>query len=262
MSQDIPAGAVLLIGGTGEARRLASILHEAGTPFLSSLAGAVSDPRLPLGQIRIGGFGGVDGLTDYLRVHRIGAVVDATHPFATSITQNAAAACATTGTPLLRLHRPSWSERPGASRWTWVDGYPAAAEELSRADGPIFLTTGRNTLRHFVDHPPLAAAQILVRLVEPPDLDLPAGWTVLRARGPFTHQDEVDLMRTHRITALATKDSGGDLTAAKLDAADHLDVRVVIVRRPALPAAVEVVDQVDAAHQWIRRTTGSRATGR
>ncbi|WP_116116288.1 cobalt-precorrin-6A reductase [Austwickia chelonae] len=262
MPQAAPTGTVLLIGGTGEARRLADLLHDSGIPFLSSLAGVVSDPRLPVGQVRLGGFGGADGLTEYLREQHISAVVDATHPFASTITRNATTACSATGIPFLRLQRPSWVGYPGAPGWTWVADHPGAAEELSRITGPIFLTTGRNTLRHFVSCPPIAAAPVLVRLVEPPDIDLPASWTVLRNRGPFTYQDEVDLMQEHQIAVLATKDSGGQLTAAKLDAADHLGIPVVIVHRPALPPEVDVVDDVAAAQEWLFRATAPRTASR
>src|SRR5919206_667516 len=114
------AGQVLVLGGTGEARRLAAALVDEGVDVLSSLAGRVADPLLPAGEVRIGGFGGAAGLTAWLRAHPVAAVVDATHPFAATMTAHAAEAAAATGTPLLRLQRPGWHERPGDD-WRWVD---------------------------------------------------------------------------------------------------------------------------------------------
>jgi len=237
---------VLILGGTGEARALARELASAGTVFLSSLAGRVRNPALPVGEVRIGGFGGADGLARFLREHRIVAVVDATHPFAAGISTNAAAACTATGTPLLRLQRPGWSDPSG--RWTWVDDHDDAAAAAS-SGGRIFLSTGRQTLQRFVG--PLADLQVLVRVVDPLGYEPPAGWTVLCARGPYTLDGERELLRDNAVDTLVTKDSGGELTRAKLDAAAELGIRVIVVRRPAAPLGVRTVDSVDDAVGWV-----------
>jgi precorrin-6A/cobalt-precorrin-6A reductase len=240
---------VLVLGGTGEARELARALHERGTDLVSSLAGRVERPRLPVGETRLGGFGGVEGLADYLRFEGIAVVVDATHPFATGISANAAAACAAAGVPLLRLARPGWSGEPGAMRWLWVDSHEEAARAAAALGGRVLLTTGRQNLDRFVD--PLAHHRVLVRVVDPVEGPLPDGWATVLDRGPYSLERERELMREHRIDVLVTKDSGGSYTRAKLDAADGLGIEVVVVRRPAPEPGVESVSDVDAAVRWL-----------
>lgn len=247
----MPGSAVLILGGTGEARSLARGLTEVGVPVVSSLAGRVRDPALPVGEVRIGGFGGPAGLADYLLAHRIRAVVDATHPFATGISASAATACAATGTPLLRLARPGWADHPLAGRWQWVDG-PADAVRAT-AGRRVLLTTGRRTLSDFTA---LEAPFVLVRLVDPATDPLPPHWRVLTSRGPYTVAGELALLREHRVDTLVTKDSGGAMTEPKLLAAQHLGVRVVVLRRPASQAGVPAVPDVPAAVDWVRVTAG------
>ncbi|WP_295648427.1 cobalt-precorrin-6A reductase [uncultured Dietzia sp.] len=241
-------GSVLVLGGTGEARELAALLVERKVAVVSSLAGRVSRPRLPVGEVRIGGFGGVDGLADYLRETDVRAVVDATHPFARVISGNAAAACAAAGIPLLRLERPGWSAEPGADAWHWVDGHDAAAETAARLGRRPLLTVGRQSLDHFTG--PLADALAVVRLVDPPENELPDQWLVLRARGPYTVDGERELMDRHGIDVLVTKDSGGSLTWAKMAVAAELGVPVVAVRRPGPQPGVRVVATAAEAADW------------
>lgn len=243
--------AVLILGGTGEARTLARSLTEVDVPVVSSLAGRVNDPALPVGRVRIGGFGGPAGLADYLRGHGIRAVVDATHPFATGISASAAAACATVGVPLLRLARPGWADHPLASTWQWVDG--AAAAVRAAAGRRVLLTTGRRTLGDFI---PLDSPFVLVRVVDPVTTPLPAGWSVLTSRGPYTVPGELALMHDHRIEALVTKDSGGAMTEPKLVAAQRLGVRVVILRRPAGEPGVPAVAGLADSVAWVLGTIG------
>ncbi|MFZ2526494.1 MAG: cobalt-precorrin-6A reductase [Rhodococcus sp. (in: high G+C Gram-positive bacteria)] len=241
---------VLVLGGTGEARALAEYLSTDGTDFVSSLAGRVSAPRLPVGDVRIGGFGGVEGLVQFLRDSRIHSVVDATHPFAAGISANAAAACEAAGVPLVRLARPGWAGTAGSGTWTWVDGHDEAAA-VAATGRRVFLSTGRQTLGRFVG--PLARHETLVRVVEPLDIEVPQQWTVLQERGPYTLVGERTLMRDNVIDTLVTKDSGGAYTRAKLDAAAELGVRVIVVRRPAAPTGVDTVDSVDAAALWVQQ---------
>lgn len=233
------SGAVLILGGTGEARELAGLLVERGHRVVSSLAGRVSKPRLPVGEVRIGGFGGVDGLATYLRETGVRAVVDATHPFARVISGNAAAACATAGIPLLRLERPGWSEAPSADSWHWVDDHDAAAETTARLGRRPLLTVGRQSLDRFVG--PLAELPAIVRVVDPPDHPLPEQWQILRARGPYTEDGERELMHRHSIDVVVTKDSGGALTWPKMAVATAAGVPVVVVRRPGPPPGVAMV---------------------
>jgi precorrin-6A/cobalt-precorrin-6A reductase len=240
---------ILLLGGTREARDLAVLLDGAGQRFVSSLAGRVARPRLPVGAVQIGGFGGVDGLRSYLAEHRVSAVVDATHPFATGMSANAAAACTADGVPLLRLERPGWSEAPGADGWHWVDSHDeAAALTATLGDRPL-LTIGRQALHRFVG--PLADKAVVARVVDPPEIELPASWTVLLNRGPYELEGERALLAP--LDVLVTKDSGGDHTWPKMQAADELGIPVVIVRRAPVPDGVERVSDAVSAAAWIER---------
>jgi precorrin-6A/cobalt-precorrin-6A reductase len=245
----VTRAAVLILGGTGEARELAARLAEAGDlQVVSSLAGRVRNPALPAGEVRIGGFGGVAGLTDWLRDQRIAAVVDATHPFAETISAHAAAACAAAGTPLLSLVRDPWTAGPGDS-WHETGSLPAAAQLLPSLGRRAFLTTGRQGLPAFAA---LAGMWFLIRCVDPPDGPLPAASEVILARGPYDAAAELELMRRHEIDVLVTKNSGGPLTAGKLAAARQLGVPVVMVRRPP-PPAVPRCSSAAAAADWVTR---------
>jgi precorrin-6A/cobalt-precorrin-6A reductase len=237
---------VLVLGGTGEARALASRLVDAGVDVVSSLAGRVQRPALPAGAVRIGGFGGPDGLARYLRAERITAVVDATHPFAATITANAAAAARTTGVPLLVLRRPGWHLDPS---WQQAADIAAAATAVREWPGEsVFLTTGRRDLHVFAGDD---RHRFLVRTVDPPDGPTPPHMTLLLDRGPYTVDGERALMREHGVGLLVTKDSGGTMTAAKLQAAAELSVPVLVVRRPPVPPGSDVVSTVDAAVEWL-----------
>ncbi|WP_166442163.1 cobalt-precorrin-6A reductase [Nakamurella flava] len=239
-----PARRILILGGTSEARSLAEHLVEQGDQVTSTLAGRVSDPALPVGEVRIGGFGGVSGLIGYLERQSPDAVVDATHPYAATMTAHAVAATGQVGVPLLRLARPGWGDRRDASGWIWVDDHPSAAAVAAERGTRPFLTTGRQPLGHYTA---LTDHDTLVRVVEPPEVPLPPRWTVIRDRGPYRVDGEIALLRDHRVDLLVTKDSGGRYTSAKLDAARALAVPVVVVRRPPPPSGVELVASVDEA---------------
>jgi precorrin-6A/cobalt-precorrin-6A reductase len=238
---------ILILGGTAEARQLAAVLVAEGVDVISSLAGRVNAPNVPPGRLRVGGFGGADGLANYLEQIHASAVVDATHPFATTISHNAQQAAALAGTPLVRLERPGWREHPRAGSWTWVADAAAARVAAESALRP-FLTTGRQSLPDFL---PWDDRTVLIRLVDPPAEPLPQRWSLIMSRGPYSYAGERQILTEHAVDALITKDSGGAHTVAKLDAAGDLDIPVVIIARPKRPQ-VHHLDTVSEAVAWCR----------
>jgi precorrin-6A/cobalt-precorrin-6A reductase len=270
---------LLLVGGTGEARALAGALHgTSGLRVVSSLAGAVARPRLPVGEVRVGGFGGPDGLARWLTEQQVSAVVDASHPFAARISASCVTATSRTGVPLLRLERPAWTASPDDD-WRLVPNVPAAAALLpellssllsslrpgpprerrsgaAQPRGRVLVTTGRRDLAAFYD---LLDVSIVARCVDPPVDVVPPHMEVLLDRGPYTVEGETELLRSRGIDVLVTKNSGGSLTEAKLVAARSLNLPVVMVERPepapdARPPAV--VHDVEAAVTWVRAQLG------
>lgn len=245
-------GRLLILGGTAEAREVAAALETAGFSVISSLAGRVSRPRLPVGEVRIGGFGGPRALAAWIDEHGCCAVLDATHPFAERISASAAEACRFADVPLLRLERPGWTEREG-DRWHWVANLEEAAAMIPALGGSrVLLTTGRQGLPAFAG---VDSAWFLLRCVDPPDPPLPAHRELLLDRGPYTLEGELALIDTHDIDLLVTKDSGGALTAAKLDAARARDLPVVVVRRPPRPETSSVAT-VERALDWAAAQAG------
>ncbi|MFF6803755.1 cobalt-precorrin-6A reductase [Streptomyces sp. NPDC012616] len=239
---------VLILGGTTEARRLAGLLH--GTPGLeltSSLAGRVASPRLPPGEVRVGGFGGTEGLTAWLRERAVDALIDATHPFAATISFHAARAAATAHVPLLALRRPGWVPVEG-DRWHEADSLEHAARLLPALGRRVFLTTGRMGLPAFAA---LDELWFLVRSVDAPEPPHPSHGEILLDRGPFTLDGERELLRRHRIDVVVTKDSGGAATAPKLTAAREARLPVVVVRRPPVPEGVPEVGEPEQAARWV-----------
>ncbi|PXX08399.1 cobalt-precorrin-6A reductase [Mycolicibacterium moriokaense] len=238
---------VLLLGGTSEGRALAARLHSE-VDVVSSLAGRVPDPAMPVGEVRIGGFGGVEGMRRWLIDAKVDAVVDATHPYAATISAHAATACDELGLPHLVLARPAWPR--GDAIGVASDAEAAktvAAERYSR----VFLTTGRSGTAAFAD----VDAWFLIRAVTAPDPDtLPRRHQLVLSRGPYHYDDELALLRDHRVDALVTKNSGGQMTRPKLDAAAALGVAVVMVDRPPLPPNVATVATVDDAVRWVVST--------
>lgn len=239
---------VLVLGGTTEARRLAeNLAGDQRVRVTSSLAGRVAAPRLPPGDVRVGGFGGPDGLARWMREHRVDALVDATHPFAATMSRNAAEAAAQAHVPLLVLRRPGWAAQDG-DRWHSAGSLAEAAELLPGLGERVFLTTGRMGLAAFAE---LHAMWFLVRSVDAPEPPCPRQMEVLLDRGPFDLRGERELIRRHRLDVLVTKDSGGDATAPKLTAAREAGLPVVVVRRPPVPEGVPVAPTSDAAVQWV-----------
>lgn len=235
---------ILVLGGTGEARELAEALVSSEVRVTSSLAGRVARPRLPAGEVRVGGFGGPEGLAAWLRENDVKAVVDATHPFAERIGANAAKAAEHTGIPLLRLARPGWEPREG-DVWHWADTLEDAAKRLPELGNRVFLTSGRQGLPAFAH---LDDLWFLIRCVDPPEPPLPRHHELILARGPYETAAERELL--DRVDVLVTKDSGGTQTSAKLTAARELGKPVLLIRRPPRPET-DTAGTVAEAVEWV-----------
>lgn len=220
---------ILLLGGTRDARKLAE--HLACVPGLiviSSLAGRINEPRLPEGIVRVGGFGGVVGLTSYLVDEGVAIVVDATHPYAANISRNAELACKQAAIPLVVLERPPW-ESNEQDRWCRVDGVQAAAAMVDGKDNRVFLSIGRQELAAFSD---CKHAWFLIRSIDEPVAKLPTHSELILRRGPFSVDDELQLFRKEAINLIVSKNSGGPSTYAKIEAARALQLSVVMIDRP------------------------------
>lgn len=226
----MPGDRILILGGTRDAREIATALVAAGRNVVTSLAGVTQQPLLPAGEVRIGGFGGVAGLKSYLESGQIALVIDATHPFAARMSAQAFEACCDTGILLLRFERMAWSAQPGDD-WVTVASAAEAAAALP-AGARVLLTTGRKDLEPFFSRADISG---IARMIEEPPSDPPAGWRVLRERPPFTQAGEDALMAANGITHLVTKNAGGGATEAKLEAARKWRIPVVMIARPAKP---------------------------
>ena len=239
---------LLVLGGTSEGYELTRALHGiAGFRIVTSLAGRTRRPRLPAGDVRIGGFGGAGGLAAFLRERRIAAVINATHPFAATMGWNAAAACQELGVPLLRLERPAWRPGPG-DRWLEFGEWAEAAQLIAAKARRVLLAIGRQELDAFAA---LEDVWFLIRSVEAPDPMPPFRQAeLLLARGPFDLAGERALLVERRIDTIVCKNSGGAATEAKLIAARELGLRVAMKRRPTGPE-VPTVSSVPEALGWL-----------
>lgn len=237
---------LLILGGTTEANALAKTVAKQGIAATYSYAGRVGNPRPQPLPVRVGGFGGVDGLAAYLREHAITHVVDATHPFAAQMSANAVAACHEIGVPLAALTRPAWTAQKGDT-WRHVPDIDGAVAALSGAPQRVFLAVGRMHLEDFAAQPQHC---YLLRLVdEPTDLPLPNCYVVV-ARGPFTMAEDQALMQRHGIELVVSKNAGGPGARAKLDAARALGVPVLMIDRPALPQRTELANVAEVL-DWL-----------
>lgn len=238
---------ILLLGGTKEARSLAQELVSQGYQVISSLAGQVKSPRLPVGEIRIGGFGGVFGLKSYLAENAIDLVIDATHPFAAQITTNAITATEELDIPYLNFERPSWKNHSNAADWHWVTDNSAAAATIGALGDRPFLSCGRKTLPDFLGWQNFA----LVRVVDPLTIAIPPAWQIILSRGPYFFADELKLIEKNQINLLITKDSGGVHTEAKLEVAKQLGIPVVVISRPNIPQEYLKFEKITEVLAWL-----------
>jgi precorrin-6A/cobalt-precorrin-6A reductase len=240
----------LVLGGTADASLLAAEIARAGIDAVYSYGGRT---RAPAGQplpTRIGGFGGVSGLADYVRSEGITHVIDATHPFAAEMSRNAVAACTETGTPLIALERGPWTKRPDDA-WIEVVDVNGAVAALPETPGKVFLAIGRQHIAPFAGK---AQHAYTLRFVDPPEKPLPFTADVIVSRGPFTLDSELEMLRTRRIAWIVARNSGGDGARAKIDAARRLGLPIIMISRPQLPERRRV-ERVDEIMQWLGHPT-------
>jgi precorrin-6A/cobalt-precorrin-6A reductase len=246
VSQGSAMTRALILGGTTDASLLAAEIARAGLDAVYSYGGrtrAPADQPLPT---RIGGFGGVSGLADYLRQEGITHVVDATHPFAAEMSRNAVAACAETATPLIALERAPWTKTP-QDNWIEVADIASAVAALPESPTRVFLAIGRQHIAPFADRP---QHSYTLRFVDPPEGALPFAADVIVSRGPFTLDGELEMMRSRCIAWIVARNSGGTGARAKIDAARALGLPVIMISRPQLPGRSRV-QSVAEAMQWL-----------
>jgi precorrin-6A/cobalt-precorrin-6A reductase len=243
---------VLILGGTGEslelAKRLASIPEMS---VVTSLAGRTRDPTLPPGQVRTGGFGGAEGLIAYIKEQSIALLINATHPFAATMSENAVAAHRQSGVPLLRLLRPAWRKQPDDT-WIAAPNIKGAAAICRWLGKRVLLSVGSQEVPAFAGLP---RAHFFVRMVDRPEAPLPlVSAEVIVAKGPFALADERRLLLERNIDLVITKNSGGDATFAKIAAARELSIPVLMIDRPeiAMNPGCDTVDTIAAAADWAR----------
>jgi precorrin-6A/cobalt-precorrin-6A reductase len=243
---------LLILGGTAEAAALARALPQrfgASLAAITSLAGRTERPGPLPGEVRIGGFGGAEGLAGYLKSAGIDLLIDATHPFADRIARHARLAAEAAGVPRLVLERPPWRRHP-LDRWIEVETLEDAASAVERLGRRCFLTVGAGDLAAFAR---AAHVHFIVRLIDPPQAPLPlASYEIVLGRGPFALAEEAQLLRRHRIDILVAKASGGSATEAKLVAARQSSLPVIMLRRPK-PEPGPRVDSVEDAIAWLAR---------
>ena len=225
---------ILILGGTREAIEIAFDLEQIeNTTVVTSLAGVTRSPRLPNGKVRYGGFGGKDGLFDYLIRKTVTLVIDATHPFAEKITKNADEASTRANVPCLHFSRKPW-EKTAQDKWYEVKNSKVAASTLTQKDFErvknVFLTIGRQDVNCFYS---INTKQFFVRSIEPvKELGCFENMKWIQGRGPFAFQDEYTFFKEHSIDCLVAKNSGGYASHPKIDVARFIGVPVVLVQQP------------------------------
>ena len=241
---------ILVLGGTGDSARL--IPQLAALPnveLIASLAGRTPKPNIPqVCQVRMGGFGGVDGLVNYLKTEKIGLLLDMTHPFAAQISHNAAIAAESVGIPRLLFCRPAWGEEEG-DRWITAMDHQAAASLIPGIADRIFLTIGRQELSAFAT---VMNCWFLMRMITlPSNTTLRPPGEILLDQGPFDLDKEMQLLIHYNIGAIVSKNSGGTAAQAKIIAARHLGLPIIMIPRPKLPDG-EVVSNLEAIVPWVQ----------
>jgi precorrin-6A/cobalt-precorrin-6A reductase len=219
-----PASRVLMLGGTREAADLAAILVALGHAVTTSLAGRTREPKPVASALRIGGFGGVDGLAAHISSTKTDVLIDATHPFARQISAHAESASRQAGVKLIRLERRVWVEQPG-DRWMIVGSLEAARDAIP-AHARVLLALGRQHIAPFAQR---TDVHFIIRMVDPPERPLPFAAYTLIAALPGTVDSEEALLAAHAIDAIVCRNSGGSLAYAKIEAARRLGLPVILI---------------------------------
>lgn len=228
---------------------MARAIADAELAAVYSYAGRTETPMAQPIHMRVGGFGGVEGLKAYLVTEGITHVIDATHPFAAGMSSNAVAACTATGTPLIGLERAPWVPDEG-DRWVKVPDIGAAVAALAGPPQRVFLAIGRQHLDPFANAP---QHDYLLRLVDPPTGPLPLPKArVIVARGPFDVAGDTALMQSHGTEIVVAKNAGGKGAVAKIAAARALGLPVVMIDRPVIPTR-PVAHSVKTVMDWLTR---------
>ena len=240
---------LLILGGTTEASALAQIISKTTINARLSYAGRVSRLRPSPIAKRVGGFGGISGLLEYLKSEQITHVIDATHPFASQMSKNAIEACSMAKIPLAALTRPAWQEKKG-DNWINVPNLEAAAEHLKQPKKNVLLAIGRQNLVLFYTQP---QHNYILRLVDPPDKPLKfPDHSINISRGPFTIKNDTALFKNHKIDLVVAKNSGGSGAYSKIEVARNLGVSVVMIDRPKIPSRKEIF-QTDSVLNWVNQ---------
>lgn len=243
-----PKFRVLLLGGTAEAFALANKLAALSFDIISSLAGRTQNPKLPNTQTRIGGFGGVIGLKNYLTEQKFDYVIDATHPFAKKITENAINATKELAIPLLRLERKAWQPQAG-DHWTFVNS-EAEAASLLKPKSNCFLALGKQHISPFANRNDV---NFIARMLEPADSAKKFNSIVQVIAKPTNSHDELRFLQKYQIDTIVCRNSGGKQSYQKLIAARYLALPVIMIQRAALPEIV-TVETVEEAKRYLLDT--------
>ncbi|MEJ5083036.1 MULTISPECIES: cobalt-precorrin-6A reductase [unclassified Ochrobactrum] len=241
----MPASKILILGGTAEAAKLASAFAPLPVESITSLAGRTANPTAISGKIRTGGFGGAEGLAAYLANEKIDLLIDATHPYATRISQNAVQASEITTIPLLRLERPAWERESGDN---WIDvASEAQAASLIPADERVLLALGRQHIAPFAERNDV---HFITRMIDPPEVSLPHDCEIVLAK-PCNYEAELQFLNERKISLIVSRNSGGSISYAKIKAARNLTIPVLMISRPPVAAKTSVAT-VDEALDFAR----------
>jgi len=241
----LPASKILILGGTAEASKLASVFQPLPVEVITSLAGRTANPAAISGTVRIGGFGGAKGLAAYLATEHIDLIIDATHPYATRISQNAVIASQAANIRLIRLERPAWQKQSGDN---WIDiSSEAQAAAMIPAAERVFLALGRQHIEPFADRNDV---HFVVRMIDPPQVKLPEDCEIVLAK-PGSYEAEKHFLAARKIGLIVSRNSGGNISYAKIEAARDLAVPVMMIARPPV-AAKTVVATIEEAVAFTR----------